>query len=146
MQKGVGQIYRGLLNLHFQLYQASFKPSYAFKSMLQLYVLLYNYFIFILNLILIRFVFKHLFIIYWLIYLSNFTDGYFFIFIDLHLKNLQNLIYQYLALFFRQVIILLFSKNALKLILVRRYFQGFQRFLPDLRICIILYVVFRYNP
>ena len=129
VQKGVGQIYRGLLNLHFQLYQASFKTSYVFKSMLQLYVLLYNYYIFILNLILIRFVFKHLFIIYWLIYLSNFYTVYFFIFIDLYFKNLQILIYQYLALFLRQVIILLFYKNALKTILVRRYFQAFQRFL-----------------
>ena len=107
---------------------------------------LYNYFILILNLIIIRFVFKYIFIINWLILLSNDFVRYFFIFIDLYFKNLQILIYQYLGPFPRQVIILLFSKSALKSILARRYFQAFQRFLVSWIIIIILYINLYKNP
>ena len=90
---------------------------------------LYNYFILILNLIIIRFVFKYIFIINRLILLSNDFVRYFFILINHYSKNLKTLYNQLLGWIFRQQVILLFYKNVLKSILVRRYFQAFQRFL-----------------
>ena len=107
---------------------------------------LFNYFIFILNLILIRFVFKHLFIIYWLILFIQF---FYWIFFYFHWSLFQKSSNPYISIFsliFETSNYITFFKKRLKIDSRASLFSSFSAIFTYSGITTILYVDFWWNP